>query len=182
MSAEVISRLTNLVNGFDARVQSASADSWTNQSPCSEWTARGVVEHVLGNARRITAGLTGSAPATLSDDEDIVTAWNSTRTAFLDTVSTADLSTEMPGPMGPMRADDMLGRFICNDFLVHTWDLARATGGDEQLDADAVAGVYAGLKPMDAMLRGRGVFGDKLEAPAGADLQTEYLMFLGRQV
>jgi uncharacterized protein (TIGR03086 family) len=182
MSAEVISRLTNLVTQFDARVQAAPADSWGNQSPCSEWTARGVVAHCTGNVRRITAGLTGSAPTELTDDEDIVAAWNGSRATFLETVATADLSTEMPGPMGPMRADDMLGRFICNDFLVHTWDLARATGGDETLDADAVAGAYAGLKPMDAMMRGRGVFGDKVEAPAGADLQTEFLCFLGRQV
>jgi uncharacterized protein (TIGR03086 family) len=182
MSAQVVARLTSLVTQFDARVQAAPADSWSNQSPCSEWTARGVVAHCVGNARRITAGLTGGAPVDLADDEDIVSAWNSTRTDFLATVSTADLSTEMPSPMGPMKAEDMLGRFICNDFLVHTWDLARATGGDEKLDQDAVAGAYAGLKPMDEMLRGRGVFGDKVETPAGADVQTEFLSFLGRQV
>jgi uncharacterized protein (TIGR03086 family) len=182
MSAEVVSRLTNLVNAFDARVQAAPVDSWGNQSPCAEWTARGVVAHCVGNAQRITAGLTGSAPGTLSDDDDIVTAWNGTRAALIEAVGTADLSTQMPGPMGPMRADDMIGRFICTDFLVHTWDLARATGGDEALDADAVAAAYSGLKPMDAMLRGSGAFGDKVEAPEGSDLQTQFLTFLGRQV
>jgi uncharacterized protein (TIGR03086 family) len=182
MSAEVVSRLTNLVTAFDARVQAAPADSWGNQSPCSEWTARGVVAHCVSNAQRITAGLTGSAPTSLADDDDIVTAWNGSRSAFLEAVGTADLSTMMPGPMGPMRADDMIGRFICNDFLVHTWDLARATGGDETLDADAVAAAFSGLKPMDAMLRGNGVFGDKVEAPEGSDIQTQFLSFLGRQV
>ena len=182
MSEQVVARLTSLVNAFDARVQSAPADSWSNQSPCSEWTARGVVAHCVDNARRLTAGLTGTAPAPLSDDENIVEAWTSTRAAFLSTVASADLSQEMPSPMGPMKAEDMLGRFICNDFLVHTWDLARATGGDETLDADAVAGAFAGFKPMDEMIRGRGVFGDKVAAPEGADLQTQFLCFLGRQV
>ncbi len=182
MSDQIVARLTKLVNDFDARVNSAPADSWSNQSPCTEWTARGVVAHCVGNARRIAAGLTGTTPVELADSEDIVTAWNSTRTDFLATVASADLSQEMPSPMGPMKAEDMIGRFICNDFLVHTWDLARATGGDETLDADAVAGAYAGLKPMDEMMRGRGVFGDKVPAPADADLQTEFLCFLGRPV
>jgi hypothetical protein len=33
--------------------------------------------------------------------------------------------------------------------------------------------------PMDAMIEQQGVFGAKLEAPAGADLQTDFLYFLG---
>jgi hypothetical protein len=65
--------------------------------------------------------------------------------------------------------------------LVHTWDLARAVGGDEQLDAAAVAGAYDGLKPMDAMIRRPGVFGDKIER-SDVDMQTEFLAFLGREV
>jgi uncharacterized protein (TIGR03086 family) len=71
---------------------------------------------------------------------------------------------------------------MATDVLVHTWDLARAVGGDERLDEAAVAGAYSGLKPMDAMIRRPGVFGPKVEAPEGADLQTEFLSFLGRQV
>jgi uncharacterized protein (TIGR03086 family) len=71
---------------------------------------------------------------------------------------------------------------MCTDVLVHTWDLARAVGGDEQLDADAVAAAYSGLKPMDAMIRQPGVFGPKVDTPAGADVQTEFLNFLGRTV
>ena len=77
---------------------------------------------------------------------------------------------------------DMIGRFICSDVLVHTWDVARATGGDETLDADAVTGSFAGLKPMDAMIRMPGVFGPKLEAAEGASEQDQFLAFIGRQV
>ena len=55
-------------------------------------------------------------------------------------------------------------------------------GGDETLDADAVAAGYSGLKPMDAMIRQPGVFGPKIEAAEGDDIQTEFLKFLGRAV
>ncbi|MFZ0121265.1 MAG: hypothetical protein WAN20_03420 [Pseudonocardiaceae bacterium] len=56
----------------------------------------------------------------------------------------------------------------------------RATGLDERINADAVGHAYEGLKPMDAMMRGPGMFKDKVTPPPGADLQTEFLCFLGR--
>jgi len=76
----------------------------------------------------------------------------------------------------------LIGRLIATDVLVHTWDLARAVGGDERLDLAAVSDAYSGLKPMDEMIRRPGVFGPKIEPPAHADEQTEFLCFLGRRV
>ncbi len=181
MSQEVIARYTQLVNGFDARVQAAPADAWGNPAPCDGWTAADVVGHVVAGMNGIVAGLTGSA-AVEADAADPVGSWNAARDAALATVATADLSTNVQGPFGPMPAEQAIGRLMCTDILVHTWDLARAVGGDEQLDADAVAGAYSGLKPMDAMIRMPGVFGPKIEAAEGDDAQTEFLKFLGRQV
>jgi uncharacterized protein (TIGR03086 family) len=180
--SEVIGRVTHLVQQFDARVQAAPADSWGNAAPCDDWTARDVVVHVANNLNRLGNGLQGQPPVEVGADDDIVASWDATRDLFLSTVATADLSTELPGPFGPMPAEQLIGRLVCNDVLVHTWDLARAVGGDETLDQDAVAGAYSGLKPMDAMIRMPGVFGPKVESPEGADLQTEFLNFLGRTV
>jgi acyl-CoA synthetase (AMP-forming)/AMP-acid ligase II len=39
------------------------------------------------------------------------------------------------------------------DVLIHTWDLARATGQDETLDADEVHRMLVGIEPYDEMLR-----------------------------
>jgi uncharacterized protein (TIGR03086 family) len=181
MSQEVISRLTHLVNQFDARVSAASADSWGNAAPCEGWTAADVVGHVAGGAAGLVAALTNTAPLEF-DAANPVASWAAVRDALLSTVNTADLSTSVPGPFGPQPAEQLIGRLMCNDVLVHTWDLARAVGGDETLDADAVAGAYSGLKPMDAMIRMPGVFGPKIEAAEGDDLQTEFLKFLGRNV
>jgi hypothetical protein len=80
-----------------------------------------------------------------------------------------------------MRVGEIIGRFVCMDVLVHTWDLARTVGADERLDEEMVRQAYDALKPMDAAIRQPGVFGPKLEPPAGADLQTEFLYFLGRR-
>ncbi len=182
MSQEVIDRATNLVQGFDARIQAVDAGAWGNAAPCEGWTARDVVVHVGNNLLGLGAALTGGQGREISADEDIVAAWNEARDGFLGALPTADLSTVVPGPFGPMPAEQVIGRLVCTDVMVHTWDLARATGGDEALDAAAVEGAYSGLKPMDAMIRMPGVFGPKIDPPAGADLQTEFLCFLGRQV
>ncbi|MEI7547309.1 MAG: TIGR03086 family metal-binding protein [Actinomycetota bacterium] len=181
MSQEVIQRVTGLVRAFDARVQATPADSWDNQSPCAEWKARDVVVHVGNNLNGMGARLSGIEPHVITAGEDIVAAWDSARDLFLGVIPTADLSTSLPGPFGPMPAADLIGRLVCTDVLVHTWDLARAVGGDESLHPGAVAGAYSGLKPMDEMIRKPGVFGPRIDV-SDTDLQTEFLSFLGRKV
>jgi len=181
MSQEIIQRVTALANDFDARVQAAPADSWGNAAPCEGWTAADIVGHITTNFNGLTAALTETEPAAVDTAQPVET-WNSSLSALLAAVNSADLSTNVAGPFGPMPAAQVLGRFVTTDLLVHTWDLARAVGGDEQINADAVAAAYSGLKPMDAMIRQPGVFGPKIEAADGDDLQTEFLKFLGRAV
>ena len=182
MSQPIVNQITGLVQSFDARVQATTPDAWANPSPCPEWTARDVVVHVANNLLGVGAGLRSEEPTSVGADDDIVTAWNGARDQFVSTVATADLSQNVNGPFGPMPAEQLIGRFVSTDVLVHSWDLARATGGDERLDENTVAAAYSGLKPMDSMIRRPGVFGDKVVAPADADLQTEFLSFLGREV
>jgi len=169
-------------SGFDARVRAATPANWEDQSPCEEWTARDVVAHVTNNHRRLIAEVQGDEPRPLGADEDIAEAWSLAYQTMLQLSGDAEtLGKTVQGPAGPMPFDQLLGRFVCMDVLVHTWDLARAIGGDENLDVESVGHAYEALKPMDAMIRQPGVFGPKLEAPPGADTQTEFLYFLGRQ-
>ena len=90
-------------------------------------------------------------------------------------------ATEMDGPTGRMPAGEIIDRFVTMDVLVHTWDLARTVGADERLHEDSVRTAFDALKPMDEMIRMPNVFAAKIEPPAGADLQTEFLYFLGRR-
>jgi uncharacterized protein (TIGR03086 family) len=181
MSDEAVDRIQSIVHGFDQRVQAAPAGAWANQSPCDEWKARDVVVHVSNNLRRVTAAMGGATNPEVAADDDIQSAWALSRDSLLAALLTADMTANIAGPFGPMPAEQLVGRIIATDVLVHTWDLARAVGGDESLPLDQIEGAYSGLKPMDAMIRRPGVFGDKVEA-ASTDLQTEFLSFLGRKV
>jgi len=180
--SEGTDRLITMLTAFDSRVQAAKGGDWGRPAPCEGWTARDVVDHVANNILNLTAGLTGSEPKPMPVDEDTVVGWERALAAATAVLPTADMTQNLPGPMGPMPAEMVIGRLMSMDTLVHIWDLARAVGGDERLDAEAVARAYDGVKPMDAMIRRPGVFGPKVECAPGSDLQTEFLSFLGRTV
>lgn len=179
MADEVIERYTKLADQFGARVEATPDDAWDKAAPCEGWTARDVVEHVTGSQRNLAAALSGSELPAPSDDPKA--RWRESYAAFKDAINLPGaLEKQVPGPMGEMPANMVVGRFLATDVLVHTWDLARAVGGDERLDADAVSQAYSGLKPMDAMIRQPGVFGPKVDAADDADEQEQFLNFLGR--
>jgi uncharacterized protein (TIGR03086 family) len=183
--SESSERYLGLTAQFGARVEAAPDDAFDRPAPCEGWTARDVVAHVVDSMRRVTAavrdGDAGKAePMTPGDDPKA--AWRSSVAEVTEALaSPAAATATMPGPMGDAPVEMMVGRILSSDVLVHTWDLARAVGGDERLDQDAVAHAYEGLKPMDAMLRRPGLFGPKTDAPEGADVQTQFLCFLGRR-
>jgi uncharacterized protein (TIGR03086 family) len=70
---------------------------------------------------------------------------------------------------------------VLGDVVVHTWDLARATGLDETLDADVVHDMLVGMEPLDDMLRASGQYGPKVEVGADSDEQTRLIAFTGRR-
>lgn len=169
-------------SGFDAAVRAVSPEQWEAQSPCELWTARDVVAHVVEGHRGVIANVRGGESEPMGADEDPRRAWEGVSQAIDEITGEPDtVAKVVDGPTGRMSAGEIIGRFVTMDLLVHTWDLARTIGADERLDEDSVRKAYEGLKPMDAMIRQPNVFGPKLEPPIDADLQTEFLYFLGRR-
>jgi uncharacterized protein (TIGR03086 family) len=141
-----------------------------------------VVAHVVAGHRSVIAGVRGGESKPMGADEDPTRAWEEASRAIDEITGDSEAAAlEIDGPSGKMPAGQIIGQFVTMDLLVHTWDLARAVGADEHLDEDSVRHAYEVLKPMDAMIRQPNVFGPKLEPPRAADLQTEFLYFLGRR-
>jgi uncharacterized protein (TIGR03086 family) len=170
-------------SGFGAAVKAVGPDQWDTQSPCEKWKARDIVAHVVEGHRGVIAGARGGESKPLGAGEDPKLAWEEASRAIDEIAGdTAAAGKEIDGPTGKMPAGEIINRFVTMDVLVHTWDLARTVGADEHLDEDSVQRAYDTLKPMDEMIRMPNVFEAKIEPPAGADLQTEFLCFLGRRV
>ena len=181
--SEVSERYARIARGFGDRVAGIAADGWERASPCTEWTARDVLGHVVAVHRQVVAGLVGGEPPVPATDTDLAAAWDTATAEVAAALADSDrASAPVSGRFAPMSLEQLIGGLLCIDTLVHTWDLARAAGQDERLDADAVTIAFDGIRPADEAIRGAGGFGPKVEPPAGADEQTRFLCFLGRRV
>jgi len=187
-SSEVADRYTAIADGFGARVDGCSGDAWALPTPCTEWTTRDVVEHVVGVHRLVLAMLTPAGPESLGPGTDMAGAdlpadWHATtaemRSALRDPARATRVVTT---PFGDMAFAELCSRMLCSDTLVHTWDVARATGQDERLDPHAVQTAWTWMVPAGDRLRASGGFGPPVPPPPGADTQTLLLCFLGRAV
>lgn len=180
----VAERYRNVAGTFTERVVGATDDGWNRPAPCEGWVARDVVRHLVEWFPPFLergAGLT--LPAGPPVEDDPVTAWTTMSDGIqriLDDPATASRPFAHP-QAGEHRLDEAIGMFFLGDVLIHTWDLARATGQDERLDPAEVHDAYVGMQPFDDALRASGHYGPKVEVAADADEQTKLLGFTGRR-
>jgi uncharacterized protein (TIGR03086 family) len=181
--SEVAERYSRIAAGFDQRLAALADDDWAIPTPCSEWTVKDLVAHVVAVHRHVVAGLDASSPPPPATDTDLVGAWQAATAEVKAALADPERAgAPVSGRFAPMPLEDMIGRLLCSDTLVHTFDLARATGQREALDAAAVSYAFSMLLPADEAIRGPGSFGPKIEPPPGASEQTRFLCFLGRPV
>lgn len=180
--SETADRYRRLAAGFTDRVESVPDDRWSSPSPCEGWSARDLVGHLI-DGHGIFLGLVGRELGPRPPvDQDPVGAWAAARDVVqAGLVDPAVATAEYEGELGPSTFEQAVGRFLCTDILVHSWDLARAVGLDERLDPDEVHRAFADMRSVGDALRGSGAFGPQVEPPPGADEQAKLLALLGRQ-
>src|SRR5262249_44705572 len=114
---------------------------------------------------------------------DPVASWHEVTAMMQSALRDEVLATSVVSPrFGDMPFEDLVSRMVCSDTLVHTWDLSRATGQDEQLDPGAVAYAWTWMHVAGDTPRASGSSGRGGPPPADADTQPRLLCFLGRAV
>jgi uncharacterized protein (TIGR03086 family) len=181
--SEVADRYRKVAGQLGERVVAVPETAWDNPSPCEGWVARDVVRHLVEWLPAFFADRWPLPPMEIpSVDDDPVAAWtavNGLLRAGLDdpAIATAEVDT----PMGCMSYEAALDMIGTNDLLIHTWDLARATGLDERLDPEEVAAMCAGMEPYADSLADSGQYGPRVPVPDDADAQTRLLAMTGRR-
>jgi len=184
MTSESARRYRVVASGFTQRVEAVRDADWLLPAPCDGWVALDVVRHLV---EWVPPFLHDGAGVTFrggpSVDRDPVAAWRTMSDAIQSLLDSPDQSARIfdHATVGRHRLDDAVMTSVLPDVLVHTWDLARATGLDEALDAVEVARLYDGIQEADELLRQSGQYGPKVDVAAGADVQTRLIAFLGRQ-
>jgi uncharacterized protein (TIGR03086 family) len=180
----VAARYRNVAGAFTARVAGVREEAWENPAPADGWVARDIVRHLVNWVPPLlVTGANLTIPHGPSVDVDPLGAWTTLSDAIQAVLDDPEVgSRQFAHPQaGSHPLDQAIGMFIMGDVLIHTWDLARATGQDETLDPKEVVGMYEGMLPIDAMLRASGHYGPRVEVPDTADVQTKLIAFTGRR-
>lgn len=167
--------------GFGSRLDQVPEDRWDSPSPCDQWSAREVVAH-SASVHRNVVGMVGVKVDQDHIPEDAAAAWHQASDLVVGALADSGMAaSKVETRAGPMTFEELVATLLSADTLVHTWDLSRAVGLDEQLDPDAVAAVHAYLLPRAEQMRVPGGFGPEVSPPPGADPQTRLLCFTGRR-
>jgi uncharacterized protein (TIGR03086 family) len=174
------------VETFGQRVMAVGDGDWGRPTPCSDWTVRDLVQHLVYEELWAPPLLEGQTIADVGDryEGDILgsdpqAAWKEAAAAALAAGDADVLGRTVHLSFGDFSGKEYLGQ-VTADHVIHAWDLARAIGADERLDPALVEFVHAFMAPQVDQWRAAGVFGPNVEVPPDADLQSQLLAITGR--
>ena len=172
---------------FTDRVDAVEPDQWEDEA-LPEWTVADLVAHMVTEMLWVPPLLAGEPfaegrfPEETSDllGDDAFTGWESAADGALSAFAEDDaLLRTVHLTRGPTSATEYIQELIA-DLTVHAWDLARATGGDTELDGELVtAALLVGERlPEDGV---PGLFDPPLETSLEASPQARLLARFGRR-
>jgi uncharacterized protein (TIGR03086 family) len=172
-SAGTFELIDGALDRFGAKVRAVPVDRWTAPTPCTEWSVRDLVNHVVGEHLWAPPLLGGATIADVGDryDGDLlggdpVAAWERaqevSRAAWRST--SPDFTVHLS--FGDVPALEY-GEQMLLDLVVHGWDLARGAGLDEMIDPPAAEHVLAYLEPVAKGWHDAGVFADAVDVEFG---------------
>jgi uncharacterized protein (TIGR03086 family) len=163
-----------------ALVEGVRSDQLGSPTPCTEWTVQQLIEHLVGGTQYLSSAARGREP---TPNANVTTA------DFRRGVADVLEALEVPGAsertcVSPLGFEWAVSQAVAGTFmdvLIHTWDLARATGQDEKLDPALVEACTAMFLPeMPQRGRAAGIIGPAVEVGDGASPQDRLLAAMGR--
>lgn len=172
-----MSHMSTAADALADIVSAIESEQLTNPTPCSEFDVRELVHHLLYWGPSLEGA--GRKEAVSPSDVDM-TGWREallaqlTRTVDAWTPASAWEGTTSMGPAG------VIGEMLVGEWLVHAWDLARATGRPLDLPDDLVAYVYDGVAAGADQGREMGIYGSEVLVSADAPLLDRVVGLTGR--
>ncbi|HXR42319.1 MAG TPA: TIGR03086 family metal-binding protein [Acidothermaceae bacterium] len=175
------------LDAFGAKVHAVPAGAWSKSTPCTEWSVRDLVNHVVAEHLWVPHLLHGETIADVGEryDGDVlgadpVHAWDeagAASSAAWQALPSDDVTVHLS--FGDVPAGEYAEQMLA-DLVVHGWDLARGAGLDESFDPAAVEHVLAYVEPQAKLWRDAGIFGEPVEVDS-ADPGARLLGVTGRR-
>ena len=178
------------VEEFARRVRSIGDDQWDNPTPCTDWSVRDLVNHVVVEDLWAPGLLDGKTIEEIGGNDAFSGDRLGTdpKKTWAGAAGAARTAVRRDGAMEittHLSFGDFPGSFyvqqLLADHVIHAWDLAKGIGGDDDLDDELVRYVYEGLKPYADSLSAGGSFDPPISVPEDADTETKLLALAGRQ-
>ncbi|MDU0289484.1 TIGR03086 family metal-binding protein [Saccharothrix longispora] len=156
-------------------------------TPCTEFDVRALVNHLMHWAPVLEGAGRKEQVAPPVESDDVTTDdWAAELTARLRATAAAwstpeswEGATYMGGP-DTMPAE-VVGGMTLGELVVHTWDLAQATGRTPTWDDEVLEQVHRCLLPTAGMGRDMGIYGPEVPVPDDAPLLHRILGLTGRK-
>jgi uncharacterized protein (TIGR03086 family) len=185
METTQLSRFDRAAVVAEEVISGIKADQLDDPTPCTEWSVRQVINHLVGGGVFFVSSMTGGPPIDRAADylgKDPLAAFRDSvsrlREAFLREGS-SDRIVTMPFGEVPVA---MLVEMRTTEMLLHGWDVAKATGQSTDLDPELADSRIESFRLMRANRRGRGVFNDEQPAPDDATAADRLAAAAGRVV
>ena len=169
-------------------IESITPADLDRPTPCSDWSVRDLLSHLVAVEDRIVHIAGGGRPFEVPSmvdgiaDDAWTQAWVS-RLAPLSAALADDAVLEriFQHPAGPMRGTAAIGVYA-SEFAVHAWDLARALERETDLDQEVAAAVVGPITAaLPAEPRGGVIpFGPVVEVPGDAPAYARLVGWVGR--
>jgi uncharacterized protein (TIGR03086 family) len=160
-------------------------EQWSAPTPCTDWTVRDLVNHLVGANLVFAALLRDRTPPDRGTDH----LGENPAVAYRDSGTAVQAAFDQPGvlertyqaPIGSVPGAVMLHLRI-TDLLVHAWDLAQATGQPVDLPDDLAEQALAFSRAQLADLPRAGRFGPAQPVTHNAPALDRLVAYLGRPV
>lgn len=174
---------------FTEIIHNIKPDQLKARTPCTEYDVRTLVNHLLfwgpslegaGRKEAVVPPAAGESETHLAGDE-----WASALEAQISRTAAAwreaeawQGMTRIGGP--PELPSALIGGMVLGEFVVHGWDLARATGQELSVDEELLTYLYSETAKQAGPGREMGVYGPEIAVPASAPTLHRILGLTGR--
>ena len=185
MSEDLPATLDRALAAVDPLIAGIDDAQWSAPTPCTEWTVRDILTHLVAVNSGITAALCDEPPPTrdatpLGDDP--VGTYRSSGAALRDAVALPGVLDRIyEGPLGTTTGAVRI-KWRIADLLTHAWDIATATGQPLRLPDDLVDEVLAFVTVALADQARGGRFGPPQPVADDAPVIDRLVAFAGRSV
>ncbi|WP_203567702.1 maleylpyruvate isomerase N-terminal domain-containing protein [Aestuariimicrobium ganziense] len=174
--AAVAAEFSRLVDGVT---------DWDAPTPVKEWRARDIIGHLTSWFPGFLHAMEVDFPDVAAGEDDPAGVWPGFSSQVQDMLDDPERAGAMVTPPGQddgqqVPLEQVIAQYYISDVAMHSWDLARASGQEANLDPGMVEGMANGMTAMKDTLAASGQFGTPVVLDESRPAIARLVAIIGR--